>query len=44
LLNRFLSFEGQIAFRQANVDELRVGSMRENLPQKILPPLAPAQQ
>ncbi len=39
-LNWFLSLEGQIAFRQANVDELRVGSMREDLPQEILPPLA----
>jgi len=35
-----LSLEGQIAFRQANTDELRVGSMREDLPQEILPPLA----
>ena len=39
-LNWFLSLEGQIAFRQANTDELRVGSMREDLPQEILPPLA----
>ena len=39
-LNRFLSLEGQIAFRQANVDELRVGSMPEDLPQEILKPLA----
>jgi iron(III) transport system substrate-binding protein len=39
-LNWFLSLEGQIAFRQANTDELRVGSMREDLPLEILPPLA----
>lgn len=39
-LNWFLSLEGQIAFRQANTDEFRVGSMREDLPQEILPPLA----
>jgi len=39
-INWFLSLEGQIAFRQANTDELRVGSMREDLPQDILPPLA----
>jgi ABC-type Fe3+ transport system substrate-binding protein len=39
-LNWFLSLEGQIAFRQANTDELRVGSLREDLPQEILPPLA----
>jgi iron(III) transport system substrate-binding protein len=38
-LNWFLSLEGQIAFRQANTDELRVGSMREDLPLEILPPL-----
>jgi iron(III) transport system substrate-binding protein len=39
-INWFLSLEGQIAFRQANTDEFRVGSMREDLPQEILPPLA----
>jgi iron(III) transport system substrate-binding protein len=39
-INWFLSLEGQIAFRQANSDEFRVGSMREDLPQEILPPLA----
>jgi iron(III) transport system substrate-binding protein len=39
-INWYLSLEGQIAFRQANVDELRVGSLREDLPPEILPPLA----
>ena len=39
-INWFLSLEGQIAFRQANTDEFRVGSLREDLPQEILPPLA----
>jgi ABC-type Fe3+ transport system substrate-binding protein len=39
-LNWFLSLDGQIAFRQANTDELRVGSLREDLPQEILPLLA----
>ena len=39
-INWFLSLEGQVAFRQANTDELRVGSLREDLPQEILPPLA----
>jgi hypothetical protein len=39
-INWFLSLEGQIAFRQANTDELRVGSLREDLPQELLPPLA----
>ena len=39
-INWFLSQEGQIAFLHANKDELRVGSMREDLPQDILPPLA----
>ena len=39
-INWFLSLEGQIAFRQANTDELRVGSMREDLPEEILPPPA----
>jgi iron(III) transport system substrate-binding protein len=36
-INWFLSQEGQIAFRQANTDELRVGSMREDLPLEVLP-------
>jgi len=39
-INWFLSLEGQIAFRQANTDEFRIGSLREDLPQEILPPLA----
>ena len=39
-INWFLSLEGQTAFRQANTDELRVGSLREDLPQELLPPLA----
>ena len=39
-INWFLSLEGQIAFRQANTDEFRVGSLREDLPQEILPALA----
>lgn len=39
-LNWYLSREGQIAFRQSNTDELRVGSLREDLPPEILPPLA----
>jgi ABC-type Fe3+ transport system substrate-binding protein len=39
-INWFLSLEGQIAFLQANTDELRVGSLREDLPQELLSPLA----
>ena len=39
-INWYLSLEGQIAFRQANTDELRVGSLREDLPQELLPTLA----
>jgi ABC-type Fe3+ transport system substrate-binding protein len=39
-INWYLSLEGQTAFRQANADELRVGSMREDLPAELLPPLA----
>ena len=39
-INWFLSQEGQTAFMQANKEELRVGSMREDLPQEILPPMA----
>ena len=37
-INWYLSLEGQIAFRQANTDELRVSSLREDLPPEILPP------
>lgn len=43
-LNWFLSLEGQIAFRQANTDELRVGSLREDLPPEILPLMARRQK
>ncbi len=39
-INWFLSTEGQIAFLQANTDELRVSSLREDLPPEIVPPLA----
>jgi iron(III) transport system substrate-binding protein len=39
-INWFLSAAGQIAFLSANRDELRVGSMREDLPPETLP--APA--
>lgn len=39
-VNWFLSLEGQIAFRRANADELRVGSLREDLPPEVVPPLA----
>jgi ABC-type Fe3+ transport system substrate-binding protein len=39
-VNWYLSLEGQIAFRQANTDELRVGSLREDLPTELVPPLA----
>ncbi|MBM4260034.1 MAG: hypothetical protein FJ145_01175 [Deltaproteobacteria bacterium] len=39
-INWFLSQEGQIAFRLANTDELRVGSLREDLPLEVLPSLA----
>jgi iron(III) transport system substrate-binding protein len=39
-VNWFLSLEGQVAFRQANTDELRVGSLRDDLPTELLPPLA----
>ncbi|HWP60883.1 MAG TPA: hypothetical protein VNL14_23510 [Candidatus Acidoferrales bacterium] len=39
-INWYLSLEGQTVFRQANADELRVGSLREDLPEEILPPLA----
>jgi len=39
-INWYLSLEGQIAFRQANSDELRVTSLREDLPPELVPPLA----
>ena len=39
-INWFLSTEGQIAFLQANTDELRIGSLREDLPPELVPPLA----
>ena len=39
-INWFLSLEGQLAFLEANKDELRVGSLREDIPQENLPPLA----
>jgi iron(III) transport system substrate-binding protein len=39
-INWFLSLEGQIAFRRANADELRVGSLREDLPAELVPPPA----
>ena len=39
-INWFLSPEGQIAFLHANTDELRVGSLREDLPPELVPPLA----
>lgn len=39
-INWYLSLEGQIAFRHANSDELRVGSLRDDLPPELLPPLA----
>ena len=39
-INWLLSLEGQLAFLQANQDELRVGSLREDIPQENLPPLA----
>ena len=39
-INWYLSLEGQIAFRQANTDELRVTSLREDLPPEIVPPTA----
>jgi len=39
-INWYLSQEGQIVFRQANAHELRVSSLREDLPAEILPPLA----
>ena len=37
-INWSLSLEGQIAFRQANTDELRVSSLREDLPPEVVPP------
>ena len=39
-INWLLSPEGQSAFLQANTDELRVGSLREDLPPETTPPLA----
>jgi ABC-type glycerol-3-phosphate transport system substrate-binding protein len=39
-INWYLSLEGQTVFLQANKDELRVGSLREDVPQELLPPLA----
>jgi iron(III) transport system substrate-binding protein len=39
-VNWFLSLEGQVAFRQANTDELRVGSLRDDLPAELVPRLA----
>jgi iron(III) transport system substrate-binding protein len=39
-INWYLSLEGQTAFLQANTDELRVGSLRDDLPAELLPPLA----
>jgi iron(III) transport system substrate-binding protein len=39
-INWYLSLEGQTVFRQANTEELRVGSLREDLPEELLPPLA----
>jgi ABC-type Fe3+ transport system substrate-binding protein len=39
-VNWFLSLEGQVAFLQANTDELRVGSLREDLPPELVPSLA----
>jgi iron(III) transport system substrate-binding protein len=39
-INWYLSLEGQTVFRQANSEELRVGSLREDLPEELLPPLA----
>jgi iron(III) transport system substrate-binding protein len=39
-INWYLSLEGQTAFLQANKDELRVGSLREDVPQELVPPLA----
>lgn len=39
-INWYLSQEGQIAFLQANRDELRVNSLREDLPPEIVPPTA----
>jgi iron(III) transport system substrate-binding protein len=39
-INWFLSPEGQTAFLQANTDELRVSSLREDLPPELVPPLA----
>jgi iron(III) transport system substrate-binding protein len=39
-INWYLSLEGQTAFLQANTDELRVGSLRDDLPAELVPPPA----
>jgi ABC-type glycerol-3-phosphate transport system substrate-binding protein len=39
-VNWFLSPEGQTAFLQANTDEFRIGSLREDLPPELVPPPA----
>jgi len=39
-VNWYLSREGQIAFRKANVDDNRLNSLREDLPPSIIPELA----
>ncbi len=39
-INWYLSQEGQTVFRQANTDELRVSSLREDLLPDIVPPTA----
>jgi iron(III) transport system substrate-binding protein len=39
-VNWYLSPEGQIAFLKANTDELRIGSLREDLPLELVPPTA----
>jgi len=39
-INWYLSQEGQTAFLQGNTDELRVSSLREDLPADVVPPLA----
>jgi iron(III) transport system substrate-binding protein len=39
-INWYLSLEGQTAFRQANTDELRISSLREDLPTEVVPATA----
>ncbi len=39
-VNWYLSREGQIAFRQANADDDRLNSLRDDLPPSIIPELA----